>query len=76
MSINVAFVAAVAHWLLGFGWRSSLVLGAVLSPTDPVFVSAFLDLDPVPAAVKEILTIESGFNDGLAWPPFFYWFQS
>jgi NhaP-type Na+/H+ or K+/H+ antiporter len=71
MPINIALLAAMAHWLVGFGWRSSLALGAVLSPTDPVFVSAFLDFEAVPAAVKETLTVESGFNDGLALPAIF-----
>lgn len=71
MPINIAILAMMAHWLLAFGWRNSVVLGAVLSPTDPVFVSAFLEVESVPNAVKETLTIESGFNDGLALPVIF-----
>jgi sodium/hydrogen antiporter len=71
MPITIAILAAMAHWLAALGWRSSLALGAVLSPTDPVFVSAFLEVEAVPARVKEILTVESGFNDGLALPAVF-----
>lgn len=71
MPLNIVVIAAVAHWLLAFDWRTSLALGAVLAPTDPVFVAAIFDLEAVPNRVKETLSIESGFNDGLALPAIF-----
>ena len=33
-------VAAVAHEALGFGWAEAFVLGAIVSPTDPVAATA------------------------------------
>jgi sodium/hydrogen antiporter len=71
MPLNILLIAALAHWLLSFGWRTSLVLGAVLSPTDPVFVSAIFAMESVPTHVKDTLSIESGFNDGLVLPVIF-----
>src|SRR3954452_25249071 len=42
------------------------LLGAVLSPTDPVVTSAVVTSKRVPAIVRQTLNIESGMNDGLA----------
>jgi|SRR5215212_6074086 len=44
------------------------LLGAVLSPTDPVVTSAVVTSPRVPAVVRQTLNIESGMNDGLALP--------
>jgi NhaP-type Na+/H+ or K+/H+ antiporter len=71
MPLTIALLAVLARLLLGIGWRSSAALGAALSPTDPVFVAAIFAVEAVPSRVKETLTIESGFNDGLALPAVF-----
>lgn len=71
MPLNIAVIGVAAHWLLDFDWRIGLALGAVLSPTDPVFVSAIFAVEAVPDRVKDTLSIESGFNDGLALPAIF-----
>ncbi len=47
-------------------WISALLLGAVLSPTDPVFVAAIFRVEEVPQRIRRALNVESGMNDGLA----------
>jgi NhaP-type Na+/H+ or K+/H+ antiporter len=49
-------------------WPQALLLGAVLSPTDPVVTSAVVTSRLVPASVRHTLNLESGLNDGLALP--------
>ena len=68
MALTIAITAAAAHFIAGLAWSAALMLGAVLSPTDPVFVGAIFDTRAVPDRVKHILNIESGLNDGLALP--------
>jgi len=68
MPITIAGIAIAAHLLLHTSWPQSFLLAAVLSPTDPVFVSAVFRFERVPQTVKRVLNIESGLNDGLALP--------
>src|ERR1700753_427341 len=56
-------VAALAHWLLGFGWQPALLLGAVLAPTDAAAVFSVLRRLPLPPTVSGMLEGESGLND-------------
>lgn len=49
-------------------WAEAFLLGAVLSPTDPVVTSAVVTSTRVPATVRHTLNLESGLNDGLALP--------
>ena len=49
-------------------WPEALLLGAVLSPTDPVVTSAVVTSERIPATVRHTLNLESGLNDGLALP--------
>lgn len=68
MPLTMAGFAAAAHLVLGFGWTESALIGAILSPTDPVFAAAMLTQSRVPVRVRHLLGIESGVNDGLALP--------
>jgi len=61
-------IALLTHWLVGFDWTTSFLVGAVLSPTDPVFASAIVGRQQVPARLRQLLNVESGINDGLALP--------
>jgi len=63
-------IVAVGAWALfpAFGWAGALVLGAVLSPTDPVVTSTIITSPGVPAPVRHTLNLESGLNDALAQP--------
>jgi NhaP-type Na+/H+ or K+/H+ antiporter len=68
MPLTFAVTAALAHWVAGLGWTESMLVGAVLSPTDPVFAAAIVGRTEVPARLRSLLNVESGLNDGLALP--------
>ncbi len=68
MPITAAIVAVLAHWLVGLTWTESLLLGALLSPTDPVLSSGVVTDPRVPRVIRHSLNLESGLNDGLALP--------
>jgi Na+/H+ antiporter len=60
-------VAVVAHALIpGMSWEAAFVLGAVVSPTDPVAASAILQRLSVPRRVVTIVEGESLINDATA----------
>jgi NhaP-type Na+/H+ or K+/H+ antiporter len=68
MPITAAIVAAAAHLLFGLSWTESFLLGALLSPTDPVLTSSIVTNARVPRLIRHSLNLESGLNDGLALP--------
>jgi len=69
MPVTAAVVALAARVLLGLDWTSAFLLGALLSPTDPVLSSSVVTNPRVPRVVRHSLNLESGLNDGLALPP-------
>jgi sodium/hydrogen antiporter len=68
MPVTAAIVALLAHWLIGLTWTESFLLGALLSPTDPVLSSGVVTDPRVPRVIRHSLNLESGLNDGLALP--------
>ena len=68
MPITAALVAVATHALTDLGWTESFLLGALLSPTDPVLSSAVVTNPRVPRRIRHSLNLESGLNDGLALP--------
>ena len=65
--------AALGAWLLlDLSFETALLLGAVLTPTDPVvassIVSGKLAAGNLPRRLRRTLMIEAGANDGLALP--------
>jgi sodium/hydrogen antiporter len=68
MPITAAIVALATHTLIGLSWTESLLVGALLSPTDPVLTSSIVTNARVPRLVRHSLNLESGLNDGLALP--------
>jgi NhaP-type Na+/H+ or K+/H+ antiporter len=68
MPLALVLVALAAHFLVGLDWTTALLVGAILSPTDPVFASAIVSRTEVPERLRRLLNIESGVNDGLALP--------
>lgn len=68
MPLAMVLLAVAAHYLVGLDWATALLVGAVLSPTDPVFASAIVARDEVPLRLRRLLNVESGVNDGLALP--------
>lgn len=69
MPLSIGGVALTAHWLLGWGWGESFLLGAILSPTDPVLASDVQMNDPDDRdELRFALTSEGGLNDAFAFP--------
>jgi NhaP-type Na+/H+ or K+/H+ antiporter len=68
MPITGALVALAAHTLTDLTWTESFLLGALLSPTDPVLSSSVVTNPRVPRLIRHSLNLESGMNDGLALP--------
>ena len=62
-----ALVALVAHALVGLDWTQALLLGAVLSPTDPAAVFAAVSrVGAAGSRIVRVLEAEAGFNDPVA----------
>ena len=63
--------SALAGWLLGLSLWTALLLGAVVTPTDPVVASSIVTgkfaKEHLPLRVRDALSFESGANDGLAY---------
>jgi NhaP-type Na+/H+ or K+/H+ antiporter len=69
LPITLVLLALAARTLFpDLTWAEAFLLGAVLSPTDPVVTSAIVSAKQIPSAVRHTLNIESGVNDGLALP--------
>jgi CPA1 family monovalent cation:H+ antiporter len=59
-------VAVVAHEITDLGWAESFILGAVVSPTDPIAATAIGRRLGVPRRLIDIVEGESLVNDGTA----------
>jgi NhaP-type Na+/H+ or K+/H+ antiporter len=68
MPLTAVIVAGAARALTNLSWTECFLLGALLSPTDPVLSSSVITNPRVPRLVRHSLNLESGMNDGLALP--------
>jgi sodium/hydrogen antiporter len=68
MPLTGVLVALLAHGLTSLSWTESLLVGALLSPTDPVLSSSVVTNPRIPRVIRHTLNLESGLNDGLALP--------
>jgi sodium/hydrogen antiporter len=68
MPLTAGLVALGTHILTDLDWTESFLVGALLSPTDPVLSSAVVTNPRVPRLIRHSLNLESGLNDGLALP--------
>jgi NhaP-type Na+/H+ or K+/H+ antiporter len=68
MPITAALVALLTKAVTDLSWTEAFLLGALLSPTDPVLSSAVVTNPRVPRRIRHSLNLESGLNDGLALP--------
>jgi sodium/hydrogen antiporter len=68
LPLTLAGTALLASLVAGLPWAEALLLGAALSPTDPVFAAAIVGREEVPGRLRHLLNVESGVNDGLALP--------
>ena len=64
--LTVAGVAVIGHYVMGLSWEVAFVLGAVVSPTDPVAATAIGRRVGAPARVITIVEGESLVNDSTA----------
>lgn len=69
MPITAVIVALAAKALTDLSWTEAFLLGALLSPTDPVLSSGVVTNPRVPRLIRHSLNLESGMNDGLALAP-------
>ncbi|RZI81501.1 MAG: sodium:proton antiporter [Rubrivivax sp.] len=69
MVITTAGIAMLGWLLLDLPWQAALLLGAILSPTDPVLASEVQLRHPGDRDnLRFSLTAEGGLNDGTAFP--------
>jgi sodium/hydrogen antiporter len=68
MPLTMIIAAAFAYYLTPLDFWESMLLGAILAPTDPVFAAALVGNTKVPYRLRHLLNVESGVNDGLALP--------
>src|SRR3954454_5870247 len=61
---TVAVAAAITLLVPGFGWAEAFVLGAILSPTDPVAAVAIMQRLRVAPQLSAVIEGESLVNDG------------
>jgi CPA1 family monovalent cation:H+ antiporter len=66
VALTTVGVAVVAHAIADLAWAESFVLGAVVSPTDPIAASAIGRRLGVPRRLIDIIEGESLVNDGTA----------
>jgi sodium/hydrogen antiporter len=68
MPITAVIVALATKALIDMSWTEAFLVGALLSPTDPVLSSSVINNPRVPRVIRHSLNLESGLNDGLALP--------
>ena len=61
--LTTGAVALLAHFACDLSWRTALVLGAALAPTDPAVVFSVLGRREITGRAGTILEGESGAND-------------
>jgi NhaP-type Na+/H+ or K+/H+ antiporter len=66
--LTIGGIAAAASLLLGMSPVYALLLGAILSSTDPVVLRDVLRNEQIPRSVRRALGIEAGMNDLVVLP--------
>ena len=71
MPLSIGFTAWIGSWAMGLPLASAILLGACLSPTDPVLARAVQVGPPGDSDRDDVrfnLSVEAGLNDSLAFP--------
>ena len=69
LPLTILFGWGLAAWLFpGLGVWLALVVGAALAPTDAALGVPVVTNPVVPARIRQLITVESGLNDGIATP--------
>ncbi|HEX6123645.1 MAG TPA: sodium:proton antiporter [Ktedonobacterales bacterium] len=63
--ISLGIVAGILHFAADLPWLVALLVGAIVSPTDPIAVVALMRQLGMPARLRVIIEGESLFNDGV-----------
>lgn len=63
--LSLLVIAVVVHWGAGLPFLIALLLGTIISPTDPIAVLSLLKQLGMPARLRTIIDGESLFNDGV-----------
>jgi NhaP-type Na+/H+ or K+/H+ antiporter len=62
----------LTHLILGIPFLVAMLIGAIITPTDPVVSSSIVTGDVaeqnLPGRLRHLISAESGYNDGLALP--------
>lgn len=62
----------LVYWILGIPFWEAMVVGAAITPTDPIvstsIVTGVVAEDNLPGRLRHLISSESGANDGLAYP--------
>jgi CPA1 family monovalent cation:H+ antiporter len=66
VALTAGVIAVCVHYIAGFEWSAALVLGTILSATDPVAVIAVFRRIRVPRVLATIVESEALLNDGAA----------
>src|SRR5215210_6342498 len=66
VAATMVAVAVAAHYVVGLSWAAGFVLGAVVSPTDPIAATAIGRRLGVPRRPIAVIEGESLVNDGTA----------
>ncbi|HLW02146.1 MAG TPA: sodium:proton antiporter [Ktedonobacterales bacterium] len=66
LGISVAIVGLILHVAVGLEWSVAFLLGAIISPTDPIAVLALLRQIGLSTRLRILIEGESLFNDGVA----------
>ncbi len=68
LPLTIGLNAVVCRFVGGLDWIGAWLVGICLGPTDPVLASAIVGRQSVPRRLRSLLNVESGLNDGLAFP--------
>ncbi len=63
VTVTMVAVAAIAHAVMGMSWEAAFVLGAVISPTDPIAAVQIAQRVRAPRRLVTIIEGESLIND-------------
>lgn len=67
-----AISTLLVHYIFGFNWLLSFLIGAIITPTDPVVSATVASGETakklLPDRIRHAISFESGANDGMAFP--------
>ncbi|KAI5136238.1 sodium/hydrogen antiporter [Nematocida ausubeli] len=72
MMIMYAVSSIIIKYVFSMDWLPAMMIGACITPTDPVLASAVIKgkfaNKYIPSRLRYLLAVESGANDGLGFP--------